>query len=250
MQILTVATHKGGAGKTTTAAALAQAAVKAGKKVLAIDLDGQANFSYCLAADTGQPGSYDLLHGTPAAECIQHTEQGLDVMAAVQDLDSETTRSGSGFRLKKALEPIKGDYDFIIIDTAPAISDMLFNALVTSTGLIIPLQTDIGSMNGFYQIVDVAQQMQKSNPALTITGVVVTQYNGQAVLYRQVKENIAQTAAEMNIPYLMEIRKGVAIAEAQALQRSLYDYAPKSKPAIDYEALYQMIAEQPRGATP
>ena len=75
MKIITIASQKGGTGKTTTAAALAQAAAKAGKRVLAIDLDPQGNFSAAVAANTSLPGSYELLTGTPAAQTIQETEQ-------------------------------------------------------------------------------------------------------------------------------------------------------------------------------
>ena len=90
MQIITAAVIKGGTGKTTTAAALAQAAVQAGKKVLAVDLDPQANLSFFIGADQNAPGSYQLLHGTDAAQLIQTTDQGIDAIAASPDLATET----------------------------------------------------------------------------------------------------------------------------------------------------------------
>ena len=147
-QIITAAVIKGGTGKTTTAAALAQAAAAAGKKVLAIDLDPQANLSFFIGADQNAPGSYQLLHGAEAAQLIQDTEQGIQAIAASPDLATERTTPASAKRLQEAIEPVKKDYDLIIIDTPPQMGELTFNALQASTGLIIPLETDNSSLQG------------------------------------------------------------------------------------------------------
>ena len=182
MQIITTAVIKGGTGKTTTAAALAQAAAAAGKRVLAIDLDPQGNLSFALAADQTQPGSYQLLHGAEAAAVTQTTAQGISVISATPDLATEKTAPGSAKRLQAALEPIKKKYDFVFIDTPPQMGELTFNALQAATGLIIPLETDNSSLQGLYQIADIAQQMQSSNPALQITGTILTRYDGRSWL--------------------------------------------------------------------
>jgi len=242
MQIITTAIIKGGTGKTTTAAALAQAAIAAGKKVLVIDLDPQANLSYFIGADQNRPGAYQLITGAAdAGQLIQQTEQHIDAITASPDLATIRTTPGSAKRLQEAIEPIKGKYNLILIDTPPQMGELTYNALQASTGLIIPLETDSSSLQGLYQIADIARQIQRRNPSLSLTGVLITRYDSRPKLNRYLREVIETRGREDGVPYLGEIRAGVAIREAQALQRSLYEYAPGSKPAADYMTLYKKI---------
>lgn len=243
MQIITAAVIKGGTGKSTTIAALAQAAAADGKRVLAIDLDPQANLSFFIGADQNRPGGYDLLHGADPAQLIQETPQGIAAIAASPDLATERTGPASAKRLQEAIRPLKRRFDFIFIDTPPQMGELTFNALQASTGLIIPLETDNSSLQGLYQIADIAHQMQHSNPALKIKGVILTRYDARPKLNRYLKETIAERGQEMGAPFLMGIRPGIAIREAQALQQSIFEYAPKSNPAQDYKALYKTIQE-------
>ena len=143
MKVIAVAIQKGGTGKTTTAAAIAQAATYKGQKVLAIDLDPQGNLSFALAAEMNRRGSYDLLQGTPAADLIQKSRQGMDIIPASWNLSTVTSGKGSARRLQKAIEPLKKDYDLIVIDPPPTAGELQYNALQAATGLIIPLQADI-----------------------------------------------------------------------------------------------------------
>ena len=245
MQILTTAVIKGGTGKTTTATALAQAAAADKKKVLAIDLDPQANLSFYLGADQNQPGSYQLLHGEDPEQMIQQTEQGIDVIAASPDLATERTGPASAKRLQDAIEPIKARYDLIVIDTPPQLGELTFNALQACTGLLIPLETDNSSLQGLYQVTDLAHQLQqRSNPGLSIVGVILTRYDARPKLNRYLRDVIEEKGQEIGAPFLMGIRSGIAIREAQALQLSLFDYAPRSKPAQDYQKLYEMLKEE------
>ena len=246
MQIITVAVIKGGTGKTTTAAALAQAAKAADKRVLAIDLDPQANLTFTLAADQNEQGSYQLLHETAPQQLIQHTEQGIDVIAASPDLATERTQPASAKRLQEAIEPLKRKYDYSIIDTPPTMGELPFNAPLAATGLIIPLEVDNYSLQGLYQITDIAHQMQRHNPKLKILGTVLTRYDNRPKINRYLKDVIADKGKEAGAPFLAAIRKGVAVTEAQAMQLSLFDYAPKSKPAQDYKALFNTIDKKRR----
>ena len=243
VKILCFAIQKGGTGKTTTAAAIAQAAAYRGSRALAIDLDPQGQLSFTLSADTGRPGSYELLSGEPAAGLIQHTGAGLDVIPASWNLSTITSGRGSARRLQRAIEPIKNNYNLIVIDT-PSAGELQYNALQAATGLIIPLQADIYNLQSLYQISDAARQIQKSNPALSITGIVITQYDGRSGLAKQMKETIIERAAEMGISYLGAIRQAVAVKEAAAFQKSLFEYAPRSKPAQDYLQLFDTIEKQ------
>ena len=243
MRILTIADQKGGTGKTTTTAALAQAAQAKGLKVLAIDLDPQANLTFALKADTKTKGSFELLNGEQARNTIQQTPQGIYTIAASRNLATVTTATGSAKRLQKALQPIKNIYDLIVIDTPPTAGELQYNALQACTGLVIPLQADIFGLQGLYQIADTAKQFTKSNPNLKIKGFVLTRYNGRSTLAKTMKQTITQKAAEMGIPFLEEIREGVTIREAISLQQSIFDYAPKAKPTADYAQLFNKLME-------
>ncbi len=240
MRIITTAIQKGGTGKTTTAAALAQAAAKRGRRVLAIDLDPQGNLSFCMGADTTGPGSYELLQGTPAADLIQHMAAGIDVIPASMGLAAAKTETGSARRLATALQPIKG-YSLVVVDTPPTAGELQYNALQAATGLIIPLQADVYNLQGLYQMIDTARQIMRTNPTLTIEGVVFTNYDGRSTIARQMRQTIEDKAAAMGVPCLGTVRGAAVIKEAAALQQSLYDYAPKSKPAADYMAILDAL---------
>lgn len=240
MQIIALAIQKGGTGKTTTAGALITAAALKGKKTLAIDLDPQGNLTYMLAADTAKGGSDRLMDGARAADLIQHKGK-IDVMPASWNLSTIKTGKGTAKRLQDALEPIRGMYDLIVIDTPPTAGELQYNALQAATGLIIPLQADIYSLQSLYLITDTARQIQGSNPNLKILGYVLTQYDKRSTISKQMMDAIRATAENLGVPYLGAIRAAVAVKEAAALQRSLFEYAPKSKPAADYMEIFKQI---------
>ena len=245
--IYTIATQKGGTGKTTTAASLAQAAAYKGKKALAVDLDPQANLTYCLAADEEQPGSFDLLHGAAAADVTQTTPQGIDVIAANPDLQTESSGPGSARRLQRALEPIKDKYDIIIIDTPATAGELQYNALQAADRLLIPLEADAYNLQSLAQITEAAQQIKSSNPNLQPGGVLLTQYDPRPVINRQLREMLQENAAAQGIPFLGVVRKAVAVKEAAALQVSLFEYAPRCKPAADYMNIYEQLENKRPG---
>lgn len=241
MQILTVSIQKGGTGKTTTAAAIAHAAVFRGFKALAVDLDPQGNLSLLTAANTSGSGSYGLLQGEPAGDLIQHTTCGLDVIPANWNLSTITSGRGSARRLQKALQPLRRKYDLILIDTPPTAGELQYNALQAATGLIIPIQADIYDLQSLYQITDTAKQIQKSNPELKILGFVLTRFDQRSKITKKMQEIITGRAMEQGVPYLGSVRVGVSVREAAAFQQSLYEYAPKSNPALDYMDLFDQL---------
>ena len=241
--IITVALIKGGVGKSSTVAALAQAAAAEGQKVLAVDLDPAGNLSYFLAAQPG-PGSYDLLTGATAADAIQTTEQGIDILRASQDLAAMETFHGSARRLLKGLEPVKKDYDLIIIDSPASGGELHFNALAASDRLITPLEADPNGLQGFYQICELADRIRESlNPDLGQPAAILTRFDGRAKINRYLRDEIQKKVEERGAEYLGEIRAGIAIKEAQGFQESLFSYAPKSKPAADYMEIYKKITK-------
>lgn len=239
--IYAVLIQKGGVGKTTTAAALAQAAASKGKKVLAIDMDPQGNLTYALAADAQHAGAYELLHGGAIARSIQTSPQGLEVIAAGKALQIEKSAKGSALRLQSALEPVMRKYDYIFIDTPSTAGELQYNTLQAADRLIIPLQADAYNLQSAYQTIDTARRIRESNKALQLAGIIFTAYDARANLTRQMREIIAGKCAELGAPELGAVRVGVAVKEAAALQRSLYEYAPKSNPAQDYLKIYRKL---------
>lgn len=243
-EIITAAAAKGGSGKTTTCAALAQAAVKGGLKVLAVDLDPQANLTMALGANQNEAGAYDLIRGAgDPRDTIQPTAQGVDVIAGGPDLATLKTTAGSANRLRDALQPIQGSYDLILIDTPPTVGEMQYNALEAATGLIIPIEADNFSLQGLYQIIDVAKQFQGTNDTLRILGTVLTRYDGRSKISQYYEEVISEKGAAEGAPVIGIIHQGVAVKEAAAFQVNLFEHAPKSRPAKDYIALYEQLKQ-------
>ena len=243
MKIITFAIIKGGTGKTTSCAAIAQAAAADGKKVLAVDLDAQANLTYILGATSTAPGSYQLLHGEDPAQMIQETPQGISVISGSPDLATEKTGPASAMRLQEALASIRDAFDLVVIDTQPAMGETVFNGLQAATHLVIPLESDVHSLQGMARIVEIANRMKRSNPALRIAGTVISRFNPRTKISAYIKGIVTQKGEELGAPLLATIRPGIAIREAQLRRLSLFDYAPNSKPAQDYKTLYAALKE-------
>lgn len=233
-QIITAAVQKGGVGKTTTAAVLAQAAAFRGKKVLAIDMDPQGNLSYALAADDSKKGTLAFMEGADPEEVLQHSPQGLDVIPAEWDLAAAATSKGSALRLKKALEPLKGKYDLIMLDVPSKAGELQYNALQASTGLIIPLLADGYSMKALFRTIKTAIMMQSTNEDLEILGIMFSMYDGRTNIAKALRDQVIEYAGSMDVPYLGTVRKGIAVQEAAAMRQSLFEYDPKGKPAQDF----------------
>jgi len=241
-QIIALFAIKGGTAKTTTAAALLQAAAKEGLPALGIDLDPQANLSFCLGADPTQPGALEMLNGEGIN--IQHSPQGMAIITGSAALATLKTYRGSALRLQEAIKPLECDFPFIVIDTPPTIGECTLNALAASTEALIPLEADAFSLQALYNTISIARQMQENNPRLKRLYTVCTNYNGRARINDYMLDQIRKKGKELGAPLLGTIRKAIAVKEAGAFQRSLFDYAPKSKPAEDYKALFEAVRKK------
>lgn len=249
MQIIAITNQKGGVAKTTTTLAIGAGLARKGRKVLFVDLDAQTNLSYVMEADaTGLTGrtSLDVMEGrASASDAIQHTRHG-DIIAASPALagaDAVLTQVGKEYRLKEALEPLAPMYDFILLDTPPALGILTVNALTACNGCIIPAQADIYSLQGISQLHNTLQTVKKyCNPSLKVLGILLTRFNSRAIISREAADMIGQAAEQMGSRlYTARIRECTAIKEAQACREDIFTYAPHSNAAADYAALIDEI---------
>jgi chromosome partitioning protein len=246
MKCIAVINQKGGVGKSTTAATVAAGLSLKGYKTLSIDLDAQANLTYTAGAKTTGATALGVLTGEAKAEnAIQNTDSG-DIIAANKALagaDAFIADTGKEYRLKEALESVKAAYDYIIIDTPPALGILTINALTACDSVIIPAQADIYSLQGIEQLAETMKPVKKyCNPALKIEGILLTRYSPRSVLSREVAELAEQLAARLGTKvFKATIREAIAVKEAQISQQTLYQYAPKAKVTEDYTALIEEL---------
>lgn len=248
-RLLAIINQKGGVGKSTTAEALAAGLSLKGYSVLSVDLDAQSNMTYTAGAKTDCPTVLGVLMGEiPARNAIQHTENG-DIIPASKSLagaDAFITETGKEYRLREALEPIRNDYDFIIVDTPPALGILTVNALTACDSVIIPAQADIYSLHGIDQLAETITPVRKyTNPSISIEGILLTRYSPRAVLSRDVADIAEQLASALGTRlFKATIRDAIAVKEAQMLQKSIFSYAPKSKVAGDYTRFIDELLEK------
>lgn len=248
-KVFTITNQKGGAGKTTTAATLAAGLSLKGYKTLLVDLDPQGNLSYTAGAKTSGATVLGVLTGkVKPLDAVQHTGGG-DIIAASKALsgaDAFITDTGKEYKLKEALESLQGAYDYIIVDTPPALGILTINALTACNSVIIPAQADIYSLQGVEQLAETMKPVKKyCNPDLKIEGILLTRYSSRSVLSREVAELAEQLAKKLGTKlFQTKIREAIAVKEAQISQRTLYGYAPKAKATEDYTSFIEELLRE------
>ena len=249
MKTIAIINQKGGVGKSTTALALGSGLRLKGNKVLFIDLDAQGNLSHTMKAQTkGYNAMGVMQYPLIIKDEIQHTKSG-DILASsglLSGADLIVNQTGKEYRLKEALSTIENLYDFVVIDTPPALGVLTVNALTACDGAIIPAQADIYSLQGINQLsTTVATVRRYCNRDLKILGIVLTRYNARAVISREVSETVEQVAKGLKTKlYNTKIRECTAIKEAQATRQDIYTYAPKCNAALDYNKLIDEILSE------
>lgn len=240
-KVITLSNHKGGVGKTTSTINIGAALTQLGKRVLLIDLDPQANLtqSLRLIVEDQAETIYGAIRGAAAIKPITVID-GLDVVPSTLDLSgAEIELSGEAGReyiLKELLEPLKEQYDYILIDSPPSLGLLTLNALSASDEVLIPLQAEYLATQGLSKLLEVVEKIQKRlNKGLKIGGVFITQYDNRKVLNRNVVDAVGSRFSQ----YLLtsKIRDNVALAESPAAGLDIFRYNPKSNGAEDYTAL-------------
>lgn len=247
MRIIAVASQKGGTGKTTTAAAIACWATEHNIRTLAVDLDPQGSLTHIFRGDGTAPGAYELMKGDVSASQIYQTNPGLpDLISASLQLagaDTEySTKPGRDFFLRKALERDRGRWELVVVDTPPTLGTLLVNALTAADKVIIPLQADTFAAQAIFQLMETIGQVQQyCNRGLEVAGVLLTRYSGRTVLSRDLREDLEDKCTALELRLLPPISEGIVVKEAQTVQQSLFTYAPKSRPTLDYAAVIEEI---------
>jgi chromosome partitioning protein len=244
-RVIAFANQKGGVAKTTTTLNLAVAFAERGLNVLAIDLDPQGNLtmSQGLDPDRIERSMFDVLvHKLPIEEIVQRAEVDVAVSSIVL-AGAELALSsmiGRERALEKALLPIRGDYDFILIDTPPSLGLLTINALVAASGVIVPVQCEYLSLRGLVQLENTLEMVRENlNPEVSIIGIVPTMYDKRVTHSREADEILRENFGD--VVYKTRIRKTVRFAEAPVKGSSVLAYEPAGEAAEMYRDLAKEV---------
>jgi chromosome partitioning protein len=243
-RVLAIANQKGGVAKTTTAINLATALALDGYQVLLVDCDPQGNASSGLGIAKSQVplSTYDVLLGEATIEeAIQPTQvENLRVVPSTNHLIGANIElvgvEKREFRLKNALEAVRGKFEFVVLDCPPALDLLTLNALVATQHLIVPMQAEYFALEGISELMNTVERVRAAfNPELTLAGVVLTMYDERTNLAQQVTDNLRGYFGEKLMK--ASIPRNVRLAEAPShgLPVALYD--PASRGAEAYRAL-------------
>lgn len=247
-KIIAIANQKGGVGKTTTSINLAASLGVLEKKVLLIDADPQANATSGIGLDVEsiEIGTYQLLeHSSSARDAILKTETpNLDIIPAHIDLVAIeielVDKEAREYMLKKALQEIKDDYDYILIDCAPSLGLLTLNALTAADAVIIPIQCEYFALEGLGKLLNTIKSVQKiHNPELDIEGLLLTMYDSRLRLSNQVVEEVQKHFNDMVFQTI--IQRNVKLSEAPSFGESIINYDAASKGATNYLSLAKEI---------
>ena len=253
-KIVSISNQKGGVGKTTTAVNLSASLAVAEKRTLLIDLDPQGNATSGVGVSPDQATSYEfMIGGASFGECIHNTHVPfLDILptdrrlsGAEVELVTEDNREGY---LKKALDPLRGRYEFIIIDTPPSLGMLTLNALTASDSVLIPIQCEYYALEGLSQLLSTVQLVQRSlNPALRLEGVLLTMFDRRLKLSNQVAEEAIDFFGET--VYETKIPRNVRLSEAPSFGKPILLYDVECVGARSYlELAKEVIAKNEKRA--
>ena len=247
---IAVANQKGGVGKTTTSICLAQELKLRGKKVLFIDTDAQCNSTGFYEARTRDEATLvDILCGdVPAAECVQHTEKG-DIIPAdklLTDVENMVKVDERRFsHLKRSVKSVESLYDYIVIDTPPAIGVVLKNVLAMAQFVIIPVEESGWALEGLMDFANAIELARDNNDALKVAGILTVkakEHTRKSKRMGDMAETIAEKLCTMR--FKTKIRESVACVEALTeYYVPLQEYAPGSTTAQDYKLFVDELME-------
>ena len=247
-RVYALANQKGGVGKTTTAVNLGAYLAQAGKRVLLVDVDPQANATSSLGIDKNALGRsiYELLvGGEKTKNLIMLTNcMGLDLLPSTPSLAGAEVEMvgmiGRELKLRQALNGVRERYDFCLIDTPPSLGMLTVNALAAADGVIIPVQCEYLPLEGLTQLLHTIELVRQSlNPSLSVRGVVMTMYDSRTNLARQVVEEIRTHFGQLMFRSI--IPRSIKLGEAPSYGEAMPSYAPDSSGGQAYASLCQEL---------
>ena len=250
-RVIAVANQKGGVGKTTTAINLSACLAEKGQKVLAIDMDPQGNMTSGLGIDKDEveKNIYDLMIGQAGVDEVLQKKaiENLDVIPTSIDLSAAEIEligvDDKEFIIRNAVQPIKDDYDYIIIDCPPSLSLLTVNAMTTADSVLVPIQCEYYALEGLSQLIHTVNLVkERLNPNLEMEGVVFTMYDSRTNLSAQVVENVKSHLNQK--VYRTVIPRNIRLAEAPSYGQPINIYDPKSAGAESYLALAEEVIDR------
>lgn len=237
-KIIAFGNHKGGVSKTTTTASVGSILASKGYEVLAIDLDAQANLTVSLLKDEPEESIYNALTGKsstlpiiPVSEHLSIVPASLQLAMAELELTSAISREKI---LSELLEPIKANYDFILIDCPPSLGLLTLNAFTASNEIIIPLVAEVLPFKGLTMINNFISQVQhRLNPSAHVSGILIARWEATK-LTREIEKRLRQQLGDL--VFQTKIRKNITIAEAPLQSINIVEFDPKCNGAQDYQA--------------
>ena len=251
MRTISFSNQKGGVAKTTTALNVSVGLANAGKRVLAIDLDPQSNLSFSLDAvpDVSEVSLMDVLAGDePLTDALTSIRVGLDLASIGLEgtvADMKFTQMGREYLLRDALATVADHYDYCVVDTAPTLNVLTMNALTAADAVIIPVNLDSYGLQGVSQLNGFIRNIKKfTNQDLKIEGVVITAFDPRAQTSKALEPVVQNAIQVLGCPILAKIRKSADIGKAQLARKPIYEYAPNSKVACEYQQLVEVILNE------
>lgn len=250
-RIIAVANQKGGVGKTTTSINLAACLAEKGKKVLAVDMDPQGNLTSGLGVDKDsvEKSIYELIIGEVDIKEVINKEvlENLDIIPTSIDLSAAEIEligvDDKEYILRNAIDQVKDQYDFVIIDCPPSLSMLTINAMTTADSVIVPIQCEYYALEGLSQLIHTVELVKdRLNSKLEIEGVVFTMYDARTNLSLQVVENVKDNL-QQNV-YKTIIPRNIRLAEAPSYGLPINKYDPKSTGAESYMRLADEVIER------
>lgn len=251
-KVMAISNQKGGVGKTTTSINLASGLAHVGKKVLLIDFDSQGNATQGLSANqnNSQATIYSvLMEGVPIQQAIvPKVNPRIDIVPANinlagADLDMDKMEYGKEELLKKAIAPIRDQYDYIIIDCPPALGLLNTNALTAADSVLIPVQCEYYALEGLTQLLNTILLTQSVfNRNLTIEGVLLTMLDSRTNLGVEVTQEVRKYFKDK--VYKTVIPRNVKLSEAPSAGLSIFDYDSRSEGAKSYARLAKEVVSR------
>lgn len=242
-KVLSITNQKGGVGKTTTAINMAASLSRMKQKILLVDIDPQGNATVGSGVDRdGQNATaYEvLMHAVPIQEAIVATNVSYDVLASNRELSGAlielVDEAHREFRLRVALQTIREEYDFILIDCPPSLDLLTVNALVASDAVVIPMQCEYFALEGLTELVNTVRKIRAAfNPDLNIEGLLRTMFDSRNSLSREVSSQLERHFGDK--VYHTIIPRNIRLAEAPSYGKPVLEYDKRSKGARAYLAL-------------